>query len=386
MSTVADKPLVADTEALVAEARRRTGLHDFGSNNFDEALQRALAAVATEGNLTEQGLERTLQSFVRHMVSRLRMQEFFTRHPEIEEQEVTAPVIIIGLQRTGTSKLFRNIAADPQWNVLYTWQAINPIPPEGWEPGMPDTRLAEAEVWCEQQRYMSKAHTFEARAPEMEALLLSQSLMVNSGALLIPSFSAWLESADFRPLYHQLKRQLQFLQWQNRSEPGRRWILKSPAHLLALDALREVFPDAKFVMTHRHPRSSVGSMMKLVDISQQQVNKSIDPTVIRDTWLRIMSYSIDNFVRLRAKEGVDAVIDVSFRDLVGDPLPAIKRIYDFAGAAYTRETEESAAAWHRNNPQHSEGKFEYDLADYATTEADIESRFAAYLAEYSRLF
>jgi hypothetical protein len=194
-----------------------------------------------------------------------------------------------------------------------------------------------------------------------------------------------METADYLPLYRQLKRQLQFLQWQNRSAPGRRWILKTPGHLYALDALRAVFPDAKLVMTHRHPRSSVGSMCKLVEITQQQVAKSVDRKVIGRTWLRIMSVSIGNFMRLHERGGVNAVINVSFRDLVGDPLPAIRRIYDFAGMAYTSETEEAAARWHADNPQHSEGKFEYDLADYGICEADIEAAFEGYLHAFASL-
>jgi hypothetical protein len=385
LSTVAASLTDLDLGALNAEARRLTGLDDFGPNNFDEPLRVLIENIVREGNLTEKGLIQARQSMIRHLSTRLRMQEFFARHPEIEDQEICAPVVVVGLQRTGTSKLFGNIAADPQWNVLYTWQALNPIPPAGWEPGMADSRLAEAEAFCEQQRFMAQAHKFEARAPEMEALLMAQGFMSNSGQYLIPAHSRWMETADYLPLYRQLRRQLQFLQWQNRSEPGRRWILKTPGHLYALDALRAVFPDAKLVMTHRNPRSSVGSMCKLVEITQQQVARSVDRSVIGRTWLRIMSVSIGNFMRLHERDEANAVISVSFRDLVGYPLPAIQRIYAFAGMPFTRETEEAAARWHAENPRHSEGRFEYDLADYGITDADIEDAFGKYLRAFARL-
>jgi hypothetical protein len=385
LSTDAASLAGLDIGLLNDEARRLTGLDDFGPNNFDEPLRVLIENIVREGNLTEKGLIQARHSMIKHLSIRLRMQDFFARHPVIEDQEICAPVIIIGLQRTGTSKLFGNIAADPQWNVLYTWQALNPIPPAGWEPGMPDGRLAEAEAFCEQQRFMAQAHKFEARAPEMEALLMAQSFMSNSGQYLIPAHSRWMETADYLPLYRQLRRQLQFLQWQNRSEPGRRWILKTPGHLYALDALRRVFPDARLVMTHRHPRSSVGSMCKLVEITQQQVAKSVDRTIIGQTWLRIMSVSIGNFMRLHEHGGANAVINVSFRDLVGDPLPAIRRIYDFAGMACTSQTEAAAARWHADNPQHSEGKFEYELADYGITDADLEAAFGGYLRTFASL-
>jgi hypothetical protein len=385
LSTAAASLVQPTVEALNAEARRLTGLDDFGPNTFDEPLRVLLDCILCEGNLTEVGLQRGLQSMIKHLSSRLRMQEFFAQHPEIEDQPIVAPVVIIGMQRTGTSKLFGNIAADPQWNVLYTWQALNPIPPAGWEPGMPDGRLAEAEAFCEQQRFMAQAHKFEARSPEMEALLISQCFMVSSGQYLIPTHHKWLETADFNPVYRQFKRQLQFLQWQNRSQPGRRWILKTPGHLFALDALLKVFPDAKLVMTHRHPRSSVGSMCKLVEITQQQVAKSIDCSLIGKTWLRIMAFSIDNFMRLYAREGTSRVINVDYRDLTGDPLPAIRRIYDFAEMPFTAQTEEAAARWHAENPQHSEGKFQYALADYGIDDGDIEVAFANYLQAFADL-
>ncbi len=385
MSTAAASVADLDVESLNAEARRLTGLDDFGPNNFDEPLRVLIENIQRDGNLTEKGLAQARGSMIRHLSTRLKMQDFFIRHPEIEEQQIVAPVVIVGLQRTGTSKLFANIAADPQWNVLYTWQALNPIPPAGWQPGMADSRLAEAEAFCEQQRFMAQAHKFEARAPEMEALLMAQSFMSNSGQYLIPGHSRWMETADYLPLYRQLKRQLQFLQWQNRSEPGRRWILKTPGHLYALDTLRAVFPDARLVMTHRHPRSSVGSMCKLVEITQAQVAKSIDRSVIGQTWLRIMSSSIGNYMRLHASDSASSVIDVSYHDLTGDPLPAIQRIYEFSGMPFTSETEEAVARWHAENPQHSEGKFEYDLADYGLADADIADAFKDYLTAFAHL-
>jgi hypothetical protein len=386
LSIVADRPLAADPDALIAEARRRTGLQDFGPNRFDASLRSQVTAAATEGNLTEPALANYLQVAVRNLSMMLRMQDFFVRYPEIAAQKIVAPVVIIGLQRTGTSKLFWNITADPQWNVLYTWQALNPIPPDGWKPGMPDGRLAEAEAWCEQQKFMSKAHHFQARAPEMEALLMAQTFMLNGGNLLVPTHQKWLETADFLPVYRHLRRQLQFLQWQNRAAPGRRWILKSPPHLLSLNALMDVFPDARLVMTHRHPRSSVGSMIKLGEMQQEQAARSVNRAGVRDSWFRIMTLSIQRFMEFREHAAKQAVIDVRFSDLVDAPLPVTRAVYAATGMPHTRETEEAVDAWHRANPRHSEGRFDYNLADYGLTDDDIERAFAPYIREYSPLF
>jgi len=383
LSTAVDSRLQPDADALIAEARRRTGLEDFGPETFETPLAVLVKSMREEANLTETGMQDQLQECVKHLSTSLRTQAFFAAHPEIEEQEITRPVVIVGLQRTGTSKLFRNIAADPQWNVLYTWLGLNPVPAPGWRPGLPDPRIAEAEAFCEERRWFAKAHAFYPKAPEMEALLMLHTFMLNNPARLVPTHQFWLEQADFTSAYRYLKRQLQFLQWQTGGAPGRRWILKSPPHMLTLDALVKVFPDASLVMTHRHPKSSVGSMFKLVDISQQRSARFVDRDKIRELWLRNLSLAISRFMSFREAAGEDSFVDVAFRDFVGDPLPAMRRIYDYAGVPFTAETEAAASAHHREYPQHGEGKFEYDLADYGATEADIERAFEPYLRKYA---
>lgn len=384
MPAAAAKTLAADADALIAEARSITGLEDFGPEEFGAALRVLTAAMDSEANLTERAMQSQLQEIVQHLCISLRMQAFFAEHPEIDEQEVVAPVVIVGLQRTGTSKLFRNIAADPRWNVLYTWLGLNPIPAQGWRPGLPDPRIVEAERWCAEKSWMSKAHGFYPTAPEMEALLMAHTFMINTPARLVRSHQLWLESADFTPVYRHLKRQLKFLQWQMGAGKGRRWILKSPPHLLTLDALVSVFPDASLVMTHRHPISSVGSMFKLTELAQQNDAKSVDRDLIRELWLRNLSTAINRFMVFRQRVGDGTFVDVAFKDFVHDPLPAVKRIYAFADVPYTAEGEAAAAAWHRNNPQHSEGRFDYNLADFGCTPEMIERIFAPYLEKYQR--
>lgn len=383
MSRAADSPLQADADALLAQARRLTGLEDFGPDNFEAALRVLVLAMREEANLTERGLQTQLQEILSGLCVNLRTHASFVVHPEIEQQPIVAPVVIVGLQRTGTSKLFRNLAADPQWNVLYTWLALNPIPPAASEPGKPDPRIAEAEAWCESRRWMARAHGFYPTAPEMEALLMKRTSMLNIPALLVPTHQAWLEQADFSPAYQYLKRQLQFLQWQMQAAPGRRWILKSPPHLLTLDALMGTFPDARLVMTHRHPRSSVGSMFRLVELAQQNSAKVVNRDRIRVFWLRNLSLAISRFMSFRETTRSDLFLDVGFSQIVDDPLSTIERIYAHAGMPFTAEAKARAREWHVGNPRFSEGKFEYDLADYGATDAEIERAFEAYLSQYA---
>ena len=76
----------------------------------------------------------------------------------------------------------------------------------------------------------------------------------------VPDFIRWLSRQDYTGKYRYARRQLQLLAWKC---PGEYWILKSPAHLFALDALLTVFPDACVVMTHRDPLRVVPSVCSL---------------------------------------------------------------------------------------------------------------------------
>ena len=378
--------LEPDGDALIAEARRRTGLSDFGDESFRAPLEILCRAMRDEANLTEHGMAWQLEENVECLAVRLRMQDWIGRHPDILDQPVTRPVVIVGLQRSGTSKLFRNIASDPQWNVLKTWQALQPVPLSDPANGGPDPRIAIAEHWCAERNWMQHVHSFDAQAPEMEALLMKQDFMINHPGRLVPTHRRWCEEADFGPVYRHLRRQLQFLQWQNRWPAGRRWILKAPPHLLSLESLIREYPDATLVMTHRHPAYSLGSMLGLVALAQKQSARIVDTDRIRSEWTRILTLSISRFLDFCDRHGEAQVVHVRFSDVAGNPLAAMAQIYAAAGAPMDAEAESAALHWHRDNPQHKHGKHKYDLRDFDLTDADVETAFAPYLDRFAHMF
>ena len=378
--------MAADIEDLIVEARTQAGTSNFGDESFREPLEILVRAIETEADLTDDAVKAQLAELVPQLVTRLKIHGFVDRFPEIVEQPIVAPVIIVGPQRSGTSKLFRLIAADPQWNVLLTWQALNPVPLTDERLEGEDPRIAAAEEWVEKMKWMQPGHTLDARAPEMEAFLVAGSFMVNSPTRIVPTHRRYLESADYRPVYEYLKTQLQFLQWQTRAEPGRRWILKSPTHLPNVAALAEVFPDATLVMTHRHPKVNVTSMLKLVELAQANYAKTVDRERIRDMWLRILSFNVQRFMEFSDAGGDRMVVHVSYPEVLHDSMAAVRRIYERAGAPVTAETEAKVATWEAEHPQHVKGDFTYDMADYSLSEADIEREFAVYIHRFHSMF
>ena len=80
--------------------------------------------------------------------------------------------------------------------------------------------------------------------------LLRQSMRSVSYECLahLPTYSAWLAGQDWTAAYRRHRRNLQLI---GLPDPGRRWVLKNPSHLFALDALLSVYPDALVIQTHR---------------------------------------------------------------------------------------------------------------------------------------
>jgi Sulfotransferase family len=372
-------------DALVDDARRNTSLENFGDERFREPLAVLLDAVVTEANLTEQALAGQRQSLVHALEVRLRAQQYFDTHSEIAAEHVSPAFVIVGPQRSGTSKLFRLVAADPRWTKLYTWQALNPIPTGAPVPaGEEDPRIADAEAFVEQMRWLQPAHEMDARAPEMEAMLMAQAFMTNSPTCIVPSHQRYCAQVDQAAVYDWLHSMLQFIQWQNGGE-RRPWILKSPTHLPTLRELHRQYPDSVLVMTHRHPLTSVASMFKLVELGTQNSARAVDRTKIRDFWLTILLLNMQRFLDMR-DQATATWVDVPYPELVDDSMRSVERIYSAAGADLSPESAEELLRWETENPPHKQGDFSYRLEDYGMTETDVEREFSGYISRFGHLF
>lgn len=371
--------------SLIADARAETGLEHFGDDSFREPLEVLTEAIAGEADLCDDALASQRKELLRALTVQLRAQHYFDESPHIWREVVAPSIVIVGPQRSGTSKLFRMIAADPQWTKLYTWQALNPVPLTRDRVDAPDPRISIAEAYVERMRWLRSAHEMDAHAPEMEAMLMSMGFMTNSPTRLVPSHQRYCDSADHRPVYRWLHQMLQFIQWQN-GGPRRPWILKSPTHLPTLDALVEQYPSAMLVMTHRHPLTSVASMFKVVELATQNNARSVNRHAIRDMWLRILSKNLQRFLEVRDARGGARWIDISYRDVHANAVESVQREYRRIGVPFTAETEQMVRCWEADNPQYKAGTFSYKLEDYGLTENDIEREFAGYISRFGHLF
>jgi Sulfotransferase family len=371
--------------ALIAEARKKTGLDRFDDESFCRPLRVLLDAIEREAALTPLGRLITRRRIVGVLCNRLRAQALFEQHPEILQEPITAPIFIVGLQRTGTTMLHRLLAADPGLRALASWEALNPapLPRRPWQ--RRDPRIDTAVMAERGLRYLAPdffaIHPVEAEAPEEEVILLDYSFLstVAEATLHVPSFSRWLEEQDQTPAYAYMKKLLQLLQWQ---DPKERWILKTPHHLEWLDTLLAVFPDARIIHTHRDPTKTLASFCSMIAHGQGVFSDRVDARVIGAHWMRKTQRQVARAMATRARVGDAGFLDVSYYDLMSDPMAQVARIYEFIGRPLTANVVAAMEASRKANPQHKHGKHGYRLADFGLDRDGVEPGFAEYRARF----
>jgi hypothetical protein len=373
-------------DELLAEARSRSGLDDFTDPSFRPALESMVSAIGSESLLRADALAHQREELVEALASRLQLDALLREHPEIENEEIGPPLVVVGLQRSGTSKLFRAIASDPGWNVVATWQGLYPAP-LATRPGEPDPRISLAEKWVARLAAigMQAAHEVSATAPEMEYTLLFKNFLFPSPTVILPTHRRWCEQADYQPSYDYLRTQLKVLQWQRRSSGPSRWLLKYPFHLAYLDVLLRAFPDAHVVMTHRDPRVSVASMGMIAQSVQQRLAVSGGYRPARE-WLEIMAFEANRCLAYRDSATAVPILDVSYGDVVRDLHTVVSSIYGHAGVTLPSTSYDRLRRWEAEHPQHKFGTFGYSLPDVGLDEAMIETRFGRYRDEYGWAF
>ena len=374
-----------EEEALLAAARRKAGLDDFGDEWFREPLRVLLESLNSEAQLTPLGHLIQRGRILDALVNRLRVEALLREHPEILEIPLGPVVVVAGLQRSGTTLLHRLLAADPEMRSLASWEALSPLPWPGLERGGEAERIRRARFY---ERVLSRIaphffaiHPVEHDAPEEDVLLLDLSFMSQSpeATLHVPRYAAWLEEQDHTPAYTYLRRLMQILLWQRGAAS---WVLKSPHHMEYMDVLLGVFPEARVVQTHRDPQKTMPSFCSMVAHGRGVFSDAVDPTEVARHWVRKVRRLLDRMATSRARWDANRFMDVSYYDLVRDPLAQVERVYAFAGLELTEARRTAMQEARRRNRQHKYGRHRYRLEDFGLQEKDLEDAFGTYRARF----
>ncbi|MGV0039133.1 sulfotransferase family protein [Mycobacterium colombiense] len=374
-----------DPAAALADAQRKEDLTDWGPGEFEGPLAVLLADYARAG-LNAVGTHILRSGIVHSLRMRLRTQEWIRRHPEILDERVAAPIVVVGMMRSGTTLLQRLLAADPRFVCAYGWEVVEAAPRLDHR-FTADPRIAISEAREAKSRELAPElfaiHPMYAREAEEEIVFLADAFLSHvpeSGAHL-PHYRSWLDGQDFSPAYRYLHRMLRFLQWQKRQRgvQGRRWVLKSPAHLGYLDLLRAQFPDLHIVHMHRDPRTTIASGASLNATLHAMHADTVDADRVGAQWLQRMGWTNDRAMAIRdgwTDEGA-VVTDIGFDEAVADPIGQVARVHDAIGLALTADAEEAMRRWLAHRPREL-ARPPYGLADYGLRPEQVDERFTLY--------
>jgi hypothetical protein len=372
---------------LLAEASARAeGLSDFGPGNYREALQVMIDSLHTEANLSEQGLALMHEKLVGQLVNRLVIEDYCRRYPEIEQQALDDPLVIVGLPRTGTTLMQRTLAVDPQFHSATWWETRYPAPLPGESIEQPSQRTAracaEVAAMLEYMPQILSIHPLDAMQSDEEFMLMEHSFMCAMDSYAnVPSYTAWLDRQDQSPVYTYLKKMLQFLQWQQQRRglpSGRRWLLKSPQHLHTLELLFKTFPRAQVILTHREPGKTIPSIASFVHTLWQMYSQAADPRQVGAQWNARMARAIRHSMAVRTAQPAERFLDVQFEDTLADPLSVIERIYRFADLPLGDEVRAAMSDWLARNSREKRAAHAYNLEQFGLSEGQLEQDYAAY--------
>ncbi|MCP4242859.1 MAG: sulfotransferase [bacterium] len=371
-----------DPAVIERAAAKLTGLEDFGGDDWREALGVLLGAIETEAELTDAGRRLVHGEMVGHLVNRLEIQHWVERHPEIRNEVIAAPLVIATLPRTGQTAAGWLMHRDPGNRSLISWQAKRPCPPPGLGVAADDPRIVKARAAAAATPGELRAmHLTGAEEPDECHWLLSNACRTPHQiyAMRVPSHYAWARAAAMRSAYVYHRLQLQLLQWRL---PPARWVLKNSPHLLFLEDLAAVYPDAHFVQFHRDPLEILASNCSLALFLRRMRSEAVDPHEIGESILRLLCDYVEALLRFRRAPGARPWIDVAYTDFIADPLREVERIYGAAGISMSPETRTRMAKWIEENPRGRHGRHEYHLAPFGIERERARACFAEYCEVY----
>jgi hypothetical protein len=371
-----------DAEELIDVARASCGLSDFGGAAWREPYHIFLRALEDESELHLVGRLVARTEILQTLRNRLQLADLWSRHPELLDAEIEAPVFIVGSPRSGTSILHELMATDPLCRAPAMWEMQRPV-----DAALRRNRAASVDLvtqfWHDMQPEYETMHANSGHLPN-ECIFITLHEFLSDhwgGNHVVPSYDAHLQKADLRPAYRYHR---DFLKTLQAAGGSRRWLLKAPSHLFQLRALFDVYPDARIVRTHRDPRKTLASAISLLGTLKwmrcNRVDMSAAPALLAFGYGYIYEQEI-----AQRESGVlpdDRFIDVQFADIVADPAGTVARVYERLGWAWGSEARDRVAAYARSKPRASRGVHRYSLEQVGLVASEVREQFAFYREHY----
>ncbi len=380
-----------DVEALHAQARADTGLHDFGAQDYRERLDVYLAALREIDGLHAAGVVNFYGQLLQLLKNRLLLADLLSRHPEIDDVELLPPIVIAGLPRTGTTHLHNVLAAAPTFRTMPYWESVEPfpLPSEAGQrepsPVEPDPRRTRMDVAVgvintvmphfPLMHEMTTDHVHE----EIQLLANDFSTMFFETLGDVPRWRDYYRAHDQTPHYQYLARQLKAMQF---LRGGRRWLLKSPQHLEQVPVLDRVFPGCIVVFTHRDPVPVALSMIAMITYSARMHRSPVPVEQIADSWIGRLEQMFAALVGDRDTIGPERSVDIRFDDFMANELGVAEQVYALAGEPYTESARTAIGDYLAGHQRGRLGNVETSYEMFGLDRDSLRARFAPYVARF----
>ncbi len=386
MATPIASQSASGLDDLVARACDRAGLNDFGGDSWREGLRLLVETCEAAPGVNPGGREFVYGQFVDALWNRLRVVDYVKRHPEVNDQRIERPLVVLGLPRTGTSLASYLLDQDPLRRSLLTWEAEDSVPPSTPDTLRTDPRCqkkkAELDVLAQGLKAadIPMVHWDEADGPTECVFVQNQDFKAYlwEAFMPTPAYADWLLQTDMSSAYAYERTVLQVLQSR---APGT-WSLKMPSHAVHIETLLATYPDVGIVWAHRDPFKSTASFLRLNYLSRAATGADIDVGVTVANVLRQLKEHVDRPLATRRRIGDDRFFDLHYADLMRDPIAVMRSLYDWAGDELTASTEWSMLDWLAAHPPDRHGLAQYSLDGSGVTRADIEPIFDEYLSVF----
>jgi hypothetical protein len=371
--------------SVVASAVKTVGADDFGSDSYREPLEVFLGACSAEAELTTFGRFLISRMLAGALANRLALQRWAMEHPEVREERIDTPWVIVGLPRTGTSILSMLLGLDPLARPLLQWEAAHPIPPPTLDGAEEDPRIAqtakELEGLMKLNPPLRAMHPFGATLAQECVSLFMYDLRTLALEIQahVPSYARWLEGADMSPAYAQHRLALQVLQSR---QPTERWILKTPNHLWHLDALLTAYPDARIIWTHRDPGPVITSLASLANAGQAPQTQRRDPRPTAEEWKRKCAFALGSAVTYDEKAADGWCRHLHYDALMADPVGTVRSLYRSYGDEVSDLHARRMLSFLQHRPKDAFGRHVYDPADFGWSYVGIDDEFRDYIDRY----
>lgn len=377
-------------ETLLENARQVTGLSDYGDDWFLAPLAKLVEETNSDAGLIapEAGAGQRIQAA---LMDRLAMVQYFKSHPAAADEVIAPACAIVGLPRTGSTVMHRLLASAPALTSLWWWETAFPGLMPGEAADNPEPRIEAARQMVEY--LLTEWPDFESIDPMAaevvaeEVILLDRTFLSSTydSMMPIPNYGYWQAQQDHERAYRDMIKFMQMLQHQRRQrgEPERKWVLKTPHHLLGgMNGLLAVFPDIKLVMTHRNVRQVLPSYCSMCASMSVGASTSYDPLKQGDYWTRRFKEGLERFEKLRGDLPPGQIIDVQYGDTVSQPVATARHVMEQLGLGYTGEDEAAMLHCIEENRREKRPVHRYSAQQFGLTDAAIAQNFAFYHDRY----